>query len=200
LAYAADSQGCGDRFDLVPWGVWLPPSEAYRRFWAVATLAEMTSGVDKQPGEWRAKARRFFDGRGKDTPWTLEARAASAVRETLNELRREGYFVMHEIEQTREGSVDHVVCGPTGVYVIETKARRYLEKDLHAATRQATQLAQELGVWVTPVICVHEGADARPDRNKRVWIVPHESLLEWVQSQSNQTLPLDAFARFAGRL
>ena len=107
---------------------------------------------------------------------------------------------MHDIEQPGKGDVDHVVCGPTGVYVVKTKARRYLEKDLHTATRQATQLAQELGVWVTPVICVYEGVDARPHQSKRVWIVPRESLLEWIQGESNQTLPLDAFARFAGRL
>ena len=162
----------------------------------------MASGVDEQPGNWvRARARRLLDRRGRDTAWwTPEVRAAGAVRETLNELRREGYFVMHDIEHGREGTFDHVVCGPTGVYVVKTKARRYLERDLHTATRQATQLAQELGVWVTPVICVDEGADASPHRKERVWIVPHESLLEWIQGQSNQTLPLDAFARFAGRL
>jgi hypothetical protein len=84
--------------------------------------------------------------------------------------------------------------------MIETKARSYLDKDLREATRQATKLGRQLDVWVTAVICVHDRANTQPLRHKGVWIVPHDSLLEWISAQRNQTLPFERLARFADGL
>jgi hypothetical protein len=145
--------------------------------------------------------KRAFDAKDKvATRWANGAKSESAVGETLNELRRRGYIVMHDIEQAYEGNVDHLVSGPTGVYMIETKTRHYLEGDLRKATRQATRLGRQLGVWVTAVICIHDRENTRPFRHKRVWIIPRESLLEWIESQHNQTLPFERLARFADGL
>jgi len=50
-----------------------------------------------------------------------------AVAEELEPLLREGYHVFHDIPVDKvEGSfnLDHVVVGPTGLFVIETKTRR----------------------------------------------------------------------------
>ncbi len=77
----------------------------------------------------------------------LGARAERSVGETLNELRREGYVVMHDVEQTGEGNIDHFVAGRTGAFLIETKARGYLESHLVKARRQAAKLHDELGTW-----------------------------------------------------
>lgn len=44
-----------------------------------------------------------------------------ATAEELNKLMRSGYDVFHDIQE-QNFNVDHVVVGPSGVYVIETKA------------------------------------------------------------------------------
>jgi hypothetical protein len=46
-----------------------------------------------------------------------------AVGQELNELLRDGYYVYHDF-QAEKFNIDHVVVGPTGVYAVETKARR----------------------------------------------------------------------------
>ncbi|MEM6674839.1 MAG: nuclease-related domain-containing protein [Planctomycetota bacterium] len=52
----------------------------------------------------------------------LGIRGEKAVAEKLDELKSRGYRVFHDIEG--EGfNVDHVIVGPAGVFVIETKAR-----------------------------------------------------------------------------
>lgn len=46
-----------------------------------------------------------------------------AVAEELNQFLREGCYVFHDIPEKSIGNIDHVLVGPTGVFVIETKAR-----------------------------------------------------------------------------
>lgn len=123
--------------------------------------------------------------------------AESTVGETLNELRREpGWFVMHDFEQAYEGNVDHLVSGPNGAYMIDTKLHRYEDSHLTKAKRQAAKLHDELGGWVTPVICTHSPRK-RAFRHQGVWIVPHRDLLRWLRAQRNQPIPFERLARFA---
>jgi hypothetical protein len=65
--------------------------------------------------------------------------------------------------------------------MIETKRRSFKPTDLPKARRQAKKLHDELGVWVTPVICLDRRRATRPFRNRGVWIVSRESLLDWVR-------------------
>lgn len=67
--------------------------------------------------------------------WRKGAVAERAVGVLLNELRRDGWIVMHDLEQAGEGNVDHLVSGPNGVYLVETKYRRYEKPDLTKAKR-----------------------------------------------------------------
>jgi len=46
-----------------------------------------------------------------------------ASGELLEEFRGEGFIAMHGIEQAGEGNIDHLVSGPTGVFMIESKAK-----------------------------------------------------------------------------
>lgn len=131
--------------------------------------------------------------------WRLGAKAEAEVGVTLDELRREGWIVMHDIEQAQEGNVDHLVSGPSGVFLVETKARRYQDRDLVKARRQAAKVNRELGVWITPVICLHE-RDGEPFHTHGVWIVPRRRLLGWLRRQRNRQLPFERLARFADRL
>lgn len=127
------------------------------------------------------------------------AAAELSVGETLNVLRGEGFVVMHDVEQTGEGNIDHIVSGCTGVYLIETKARGYLGEQLAKARRQAAKLHDELGVWVTPVICIEE-RKGKPFRHDRVWIVPRSAVLDWVRGQRNPEVPFERLARWADTL
>src|SRR4051812_32927294 len=126
-------------------------------------------------------------------------RAEEAVGMTLNELRHEGWIVMHDIERAGEGNLDHLVSGPGGVFLIETKARRYVYAHLPRVKRQAARLHDELDVWVTPVICIHQRAGA-PWRASGVSIVPGGQLLAWLRAQRNATVDFDRLARFADSL
>lgn len=49
------------------------------------------------------------------------ARGEEKVGAALGSLETSGYRVLHDID-TGKGNIDHVVVGPTGVFVIETKA------------------------------------------------------------------------------
>jgi Nuclease-related domain len=144
-------------------------------------------------------AKPYVDRYTDVTRWRRGARAEQAVGETLNELRREGWVLMHDIERAGEGNIDHIASGPTGVYLIETKNRRYEQAHLRKVIHQAVSLHDELGVFVTPVICVHT-RKGNPFRTQKVWIVPHERLLDWLRAQHNRPVPFEQLARYADSL
>jgi Nuclease-related domain len=125
--------------------------------------------------------------------------AEEAVGDTLDELIRESWTVMHDIEQRYEGNIDHLASGPAGVFLIETKARWYEEPQLRKVKRQAAKVHDELGVWVTPVICLHY-RDQQPRKTAGVWIVPHKHLLDWLRAQRNTAVSFERLARFADSL
>lgn len=125
--------------------------------------------------------------------------AEREVGETLNALRSERWVVMHDIEQTGEGNIDHLVSGPHGVFLVETKAHRYLDGHLRKARRQAAKLHDELGVFVQPVICLHT-RNGKAFKTKGVWVVPRQKIVEWLHSQHNQVVDFERLARFADGL
>lgn len=132
--------------------------------------------------------------------WIRGARSEIAVGETLNELRRERYVVMHDLEQAWEGNIDHLVSGPSGVFLIETKYRRYETEHLTKAKRQAARLGRELDIWVTPVICLDRRRGRTPYRDQGVWIVCRDQLSTWLSTQRNAALPFERLVRFADNL
>jgi hypothetical protein len=81
--------------------------------------------------------------------------------------------------------------------VIETKFRRYEERQLVKAKRQAAKLYESLGVFITPVIALHTRRNPRWFRAKGVWIVPRQSLLEFLREQRNAVVDFERLARFA---
>ena len=131
--------------------------------------------------------------------WRRGWAAEKSVGDELNRLRREGFIVMHDVAQRGEGNIDHVVSGPTGAYLIETKAGGYQADQLLKARRQAAKLQVELGTWVTPVICL-DNRDAKPFRHDRVWIVPRQHLVAWIGAQRNRQVPFERLASYADTL
>ncbi len=146
-------------------------------------------------------ARRYGYRFMNDTErWLRGAYAEESVGATLDALRREGWILMHDVEQAFEGNIDHIASGPNGVFMIETKARRYGDDDPRKAKRQAAKLHDELDVWVTPVICLHQRR-GKPFRNKDgVAIVPVQHLLSWLRSQREKPVDFERLARFAERI
>jgi hypothetical protein len=127
--------------------------------------------------------------------WRKGWAAERSVGDEFNHLRGDGFIVMHDVPQRGEGNIDHI-SGPTGAYMIETKARGYQSDQLVKARRQAAKLNAELGTWVTPVICLNE-RDSNPFRHDRVWIVPRQHLLDWIRKQTNRQVPFERLATYA---
>jgi hypothetical protein len=155
-----------------------------------------------KPGcAWRTRVRQVLRravGRRR-TPLDGGAAAELAVGTELDKLGAEGFTIEHDIDRLGAGNVDHLVCGPTGAFMIETKRSGYRMSDLLTARRRAAKLHDLLGVWVTPVICIHRRR-GNPFPHERVWIVPRDRLLEWLRSQHNKPVAADQLAQALRRL
>jgi hypothetical protein len=117
----------------------------------------------------------------------------------LQELRHERFVVMHDIQRPGRANVDHLVSGPTGVFLIETKHRRYLDAHLGRVMRQALELHGELDVFVTPVICLEQRSYG-PRRLRNVWVMGRPELLPFLRAQRKPRLPFERLAAWADSL
>lgn len=131
--------------------------------------------------------------------WMKGANAEVAVGKELDELRRERYVVMHDIDQPGEGNIDHLVSGPTGVFLVDSKYGWYRDDAPRKAKRQAAKLNRELGVWVTPVIC-RVKAKGGTSRHQDVAVVPRAEIVAWIKAQNKPPLDFDRLARWADGL
>jgi len=122
--------------------------------------------------------------------------AEEAVGETLNQLRDEGWHVMHTVKPANGADLDHIVSGPNDLYLIETKDRWYPDAHLGRVKGQAKWLRHQVDCYVTPVICLHKRG-GNPFHDRGVWVVPHQHLLEWLRKQHNQQVEFERLARFA---
>lgn len=128
--------------------------------------------------------------------WRKGAVAERAVGELLSELGREGWIVMHDLAQDGRGNIDHLISGPNGVYLVETKYRRYADRDLPKVKWRAARLNREVGVWVTPVICLFDRS-GNPFHAGGVAVIPRQHLLEWLHAQRSRPADFERLARFA---
>jgi len=74
-----------------------------------------------------------------------------SVRSNLNELKSEGYLVLHDVAFGAEGDVDHLVIGSDKVVVVASPI---------ALDLQAKLVQDELGCPVTPVVAGAQAVDA----------------------------------------
>ena len=145
-------------------------------------------------------AKHLFDTRmDLAVRWGKGGNAEEAVGAELESLRAEGYIVMHDLENVVRGNVDHLISGPTGVFMVETKFRRYNDPDIPKAKRVAVEIARQLETsWVQPVICVAT-RNYGPRMVKGVAVVGRRQLLPYVRAQKNRPAPFDQLAAFADR-
>jgi hypothetical protein len=114
--------------------------------------------------------------------WLLGARAETEVGHSLEQLRGEGWLVVHGYSRDRPGDIDHVLCGPGGVYAIETKSYGFRRRDLRRVAWNAAWLKRKLGVnWVDGVLCVNE--DLEPVQEGPIWVLGHGQLVDWIRAR-----------------
>jgi len=128
---------------------------------------------------------------GDDTlNWLNGARAERRVGQGLTQFADRGWLVLHGYKKDWGGDIDHVLCGPTGAYIVETKSYGYRSRDIRQTAVNAWGLRQKLGVpWVTGVLCVDE--DRPPEQKGRIWVVSHRDLIPWLGTQRNQPVDLE---------
>jgi len=135
-----------------------------------------------------AEFRRSADDTDR---WIFGANAERRVGVPLEQFADRGWLVLHSYKKDVGGDIDHVLCGPNGAYIIETKSYGFRRRDLQQTAGNAWWLHQKLGAlgvrWVTGVLCVDE--DRPPQEQDRIWVVSHRDLVAWLEAQRNQ--PVD---------
>src|SRR5581483_2356161 len=127
--------------------------------------------------------------------------AERSVGEALDTLRAQGWQVVHDARDPRGGNIDHVACGPHGVYLIETKFGGFATPEqIGKVKRQARELNAELGTWVTPVICLHSRRPSDAAFVSRVHLVAPGRLVPWMLAQRNQPPDVERFRRWRNSL
>jgi hypothetical protein len=82
-----------------------------------------------------------MDRRGDEAiNWLKGTRAEEEVGTRLDQLKAEGWEVLHNLKKDFGGNIDHLVRGKRGAYAIETKSGRFRHRDVPQAVGNA--------VWV----------------------------------------------------
>lgn len=138
----------------------------------------MAHDVDRAPGRSIARhaLRRLSAIRRED-----DTAREVALGQELEALREHGYVVMHDFGLGEDCTIDHMVAGPNGVFMIETKLRPFEAMHLALAKRRASRLEDELACWVTPVICVD--AHTHPFVHEGVLIAARGQLVAAIRAQ-----------------
>jgi Nuclease-related domain len=117
---------------------------------------------------WRLRFRPSEQTRS----WRRGAQGERHMARLLDRLTRDGYVVFHDLAVPGSlANVDHLVIGPTGVFVIDSKQwtgsvhqsadglawhNHYpLEQTLETVRWEAGAIGRLLGTHTTPLVCVH---------------------------------------------
>jgi Nuclease-related domain len=117
---------------------------------------------------WRLRFRPSAQARA----WRCGANGERHTARLLDRLGREGYMSLHDLAlPDSPANLDHVVVGPSGVFVIDSKQwtgkvhqspdglvwhdHYRLDRTLATIRWQAEALGRLLGVPVAPLVCVH---------------------------------------------
>jgi hypothetical protein len=108
-------------FSGLEWGLWFMNSPRQPAVFLVVAVITLLLAFYKIRPLWKQRQNL-----------RLAIRGEKAVAETLDSLKRDGYRIIHDIVEDGY-NIDHVVIGPTGVYMIETKTRSKYEnhRDVH---------------------------------------------------------------------
>jgi hypothetical protein len=138
-----------------------------------SSVARLTGLTAAAALAWRLRFRPTAD----TLAWRRGAQGERRTARLLTPLERHGYQVFHDLAIPRSAAnVDHLVVGPTGLFVIDSKryrghlhyaagrlwhGPRPLDRTLETLWWEATQVAETLGfgpdLHVYPVLCIHGG-------------------------------------------
>lgn len=105
----------------------------------------------------------------------------------------DNWFVLSNLRKDWGGNVDHVVCGPGGAYVIETKSGHYSGKAGGQAEANARFVRFKLRRnWVVPIVCV--GQEQEPIKKGQVWVMSPPHLHDWLFARRDQAIEADTAA------
>jgi hypothetical protein len=146
--------------------------------------------------------------------WQTGALGEQATAKRLALLEHEGWIVLHDLRHG-ERNVDHVVVGPGGVFLLDTKrldgvvtvdgstviVRRIDDPDLeyrHTGASHVVRLAQEthdrvlavsrIRTWVTPVMVLWADFPQKVVPG-RCTCVSGDELVDWLRSQPPRVAP-----------
>jgi hypothetical protein len=131
-------------------------------------------------------------------PRAAYPRGGHRIGAMLDQLRRESFHVLQDVELADGAAVDYLVMGPTGVFTIATY-RRFDGPMLAEVGRRAAKLQELLRVSVTPVICPPTRQVRRPFEHEGVWVVRRDDLVDWLRAQRNDVLEFARLPGLAGR-
>jgi len=149
--------------------------------------------------------------------WGVGAEGERRTEDQLRRLEHEGWSIVHDFQRFR-GNDDHVVSGPSGVYLLETKALRgtisiedgvlttrsfddprnvnrwtQLGETLPRRARELSVAARQQvdeRVWVQPVVVVWGDFAYEPSEVDGVAYVRGDSLVEWLRSRPTRRVEL----------
>jgi len=125
--------------------------------------------------------------------WLKGARAERKVGAELERLRDSGWLVLHGYKRDWGGDIDHIVCGPGGIFMVETKSYQFRRSDLRRAAWNAAWMKEKLDVpWVTGVLCVNE--DRRATLDGKIWVMGQAQLVPWLKKQRNAPIDCERVA------
>jgi hypothetical protein len=153
---------------------------------------------------------------GRTAAWAIGAKGELATAQALNELKTEGFVVLHDrLIPGSSANIDHIVIGPPGVAVVETKSYsgrlrvrgddvyvggyRKTAQTIEEARREALAVTVALGpdlecrsVKVRPILCVHR-ADLPffPGSPQGVSIVNGRGLVKTLREAPHRLSPED---------
>jgi Nuclease-related domain len=142
--------------------------------------------------------------------WRKGADGERRTARVLEELAGQGWQSVHDLERTRGGNTDHLLVGPPGVFLLETKnlsgrigveggmlvrswpdeprrvwpEYRLARSVRRAAARVADEVARTTGEreWVQPVVVVWGDFDAGLVDSDGVVYVHGDRLVDWLRS------------------
>ena len=121
----------------------------------------------------------------------IGARSEDEVRRALAPLEEHGWWLRHALRWPGRGDIDSVAVAPNGVgFAIETKTRRYDERQLGRVLDQASWLGRRRRRWckrgALPVLCVVRAAAV--ERYERgVLVVSIDRLVPVLWEVANRT-------------
>jgi Nuclease-related domain len=143
--------------------------------------------------------------------WRRGAEGERKTEKALRKLERAGWTVEHDLQQEGRANVDHIVRGPGGVYLIETKnlfgnvtvtdgvlqAQPFDDPEeifrywrlADRVRRQAAEASTRIGVengrrtWVNAVVVIWGAFDQGMVEGDRITYVAGERLADWLASR-----------------